>query len=446
MEKHEASKPTHKFSLDTLYLHAGMLLSQLVTEDGRIFASQDPRFHHYFARDSMITASFIADTFRLNPTPQNRILFEKAKKAVVAFWKFQNADGKIPHEIKPFKGNEQNPLYLNKFYSLDGDYLVNNDSIDATPLTLIVTAQYLDHGSKEYEKYVPSILKAFEWLITNMQTNDGWVCYIPNPTGLVSQGWMDSRAGIVDKFGDFPEGPIALVEVQALMWKACRVWSAILKEEYPEKSSQLLELANDLKKRFNQNYIISFTDNDQLERVYLAHALDGKKQPLDVFSINPVFVLWAIDSGESILEDRYIDDVVSCLSSDTMYHEVGGVRTFALGQKHHDPERYHNGKNVFWPFITGIAAWGIYNTGEKHHDIARSIMIANIKSILYWSSFIEQFYIEDDGTYHLFRNGVGDDSGCKNQTWTVAAFWWMLNHPLMAEELNSFRKFDDTSK
>lgn len=435
----------HKFSLDTMYLHAGMLLSQLVTEDGRIFASQDPRFHHYFARDSMISAAFIADSYRRNPTPQNTILYEKAKKAVVAFWNFQTPEGKVPHEVKPFHGNEHHPLYLNKFYSLHGDYLMNNDSIDATPLTLIVTAEYLDHGSKEYKEYVPQISKAFDWLIENMNAHNGWVSYSPNPTGLTSQGWMDSREGIVNKFGEFPESPIAVVEAQALFWKACRVWARILHEEDPQRSSQLAGIALDLKKRFNEAFIISHSPLDGGQRTYLAHAIDGNGKEIDVVSINPAFALWAMDENESIIEEKYLADVVATLASDDMYHDIGGIRTFALGQDHHDPERYHNGKNVFWPFITTLAAWGIYNVGEQHYETARKVMVANIKSILYWSSFIEQFYIEDDGSFHLFREGVGADSGCKNQTWTVAAFWWMLNHPLMAKLLTPFETMGATA-
>src|SRR6266516_5646607 len=117
-------------SLNKLYMHAGMFLSSLLTEDGRIFASQDERFHHYFGRDTMITAMFIAESYQHMRSRENSTLLRKAKRAVMAFWAFQNEDGKIPHEVKPFTGNETDPLYLRGFYKKTGDYLVNNDSVD----------------------------------------------------------------------------------------------------------------------------------------------------------------------------------------------------------------------------------------------------------------------------------------------------------------------------
>lgn len=430
-------------SLNQLYLHAGMLISQLVTEDGRIFASQDVKFHHYFGRDTMFTASFIADTYHQTRNKQNQILFEKAKKAVLTFWDFQTKEGKIPHEIKPFEGNENDPLYKQGFYYKEGNFLVNNESIDATPLTLITTAAYIKDDKKEIDRLKPQIIKALLWMVTNMDAHSGWLSYFPNFKGLICQGWMDSYWGVTDEKGNVPEGPIALVEVQAYVWKALLVWADLLDQETVE-TLQLRIVANNLRERFHKAFLTDVLLPGGERRKYFAHAIDGNKKQIDTMSINPGLCLWATYGNEPFIKKEYIDDLIAVITSKHLFHEKGGIRTFSVEEPTFDPEYYHSGKHVFWPFATGLVAQGIIALGESYYDSGRSIMMANLRSMLHFQSFVEHFILkEEDETYLLNPHGI--NANCNNQTWTVAAFWWMIHHPVLFEQVaNEIPEFDQS--
>src|SRR3989344_7931233 len=108
----------------------------------------------------------------------------------------------------------------------------------------------------------------------------------------------------------FPPDPIALVEVQAYAWKALRVWSDILQERDPGRSRELRERADDLKQRFNCNFI--FEDE---KGVYLAHGLDGTGRQIRSISINPGLGLWANYNGESIVSSEVIPSVAKRIMS-----------------------------------------------------------------------------------------------------------------------------------
>lgn len=416
--------------LNKLYMHAGMFLSSLITEDGRIFASQDERFHHYFGRDTMLTALFIYEAYQHMPTPENAKLLEKSRKAVRDFWKLQRLDGKIPHEAKLFADNQTDPLYLRDFYDKVGDYLINNDSVDATPLTLIATATFLN--DKDIDSLLGRINLALDWMLNNIDEHFGWLSYYPDSTGLTCQGWMDSQWGVTDSQGNIPDGPIALVEVQAYAWKALRMWADIFATRDHNRSQYLLDRARDLQESFNKEFVIDVPTKEGMKK-YLAHAIDGQGQKITSISINPGLVLWAAYHGEHFVLESYIPDIISILMSDQMYHPEGGIRTFAQSEPIYDPEAYHSGKNVFWPFASAMVAHGMLNAGEMYHEEARKIMMANLRSLARWNMFIEHSMIFDDGTHAL--NPPGFNSNSNNQTWTVAAFWWMIHHPVIFDHI-----------
>ncbi len=433
LNNYQAQSAAAAAALNTLYRDSAILLSHLITEDGRIFASQDERFHHYFGRDTMYTALFMAEAFKQTPSWQNKIFSERSKKAVLKFWDFQTKDGKIPHEIKPLTGNEMDSLYLIGFYHKEGDYLINNDSIDATPLTLIATAEYLKDDKKTIELLSPKIIKALLWMITNMDANHGWLTYYPNFNGLVCQGWMDSYWGVTDRDGKVPEGPIALVEVQSYVWKALNIWADLLDFETAE-TLQLKALASNLRERFHKTFLTEVLSEGGLTKKYFAHAVVDGNIKIDTLSINTGLCLWASYKNQSFIKPEYLDDVVSVLESDKLFHKNAGIRTFSYESPIYDPEYYHNGKHVFWPFATALVAEGIISLGEEYHSKGRTIMLSNLKAITHFQSFIERFMLTDEGAYLM--NPAGVTSNCNNQTWTAAAFWWMIHHPVLFEKMH----------
>ncbi len=50
-----------------------------IDKKGTIFASEDPRFHHKFGRDTFINAYFIAESIKYSPQEE---LWKRAKRAV----------------------------------------------------------------------------------------------------------------------------------------------------------------------------------------------------------------------------------------------------------------------------------------------------------------------------------------------------------------------------
>lgn len=398
-------------------------LSQVVTNDGisaGILASKDFRFHHNFGRDTAISADFINATYK---DKHHDELWNNTRAAVFDFWDFQREDGKIRHEIRPY--NRRRMRRANRFYYRLGDYMVNDDSVDATPLALTITPEFIQ-TKEEFIGFLPRVIKALDWMTQNMDQNNGWLSYKYNPHGLTHQGWMDSKFAVMHDNGDLPEDPIALVEVQSYAWKTMSLWADLLAEKIPDISMDLGIRAERLKKRFNEQFMI-----EDEKDIYFAHALDAKGNQIRNISINPGLVLWANYQGESIINKQYIPSVVSRLMNHKMFDEDAGIRTFETGQPVHDSEGYHNGNDIFWPFSTAMVAKGMLELG--YIGEAEKIMAANLIPVKHFGSFIEQF--RKNGSYSFFREGC-KDGGCHNQTWTMAETLWIVNY-LIAKQNQS---------
>lgn len=416
----DGMKPVLLDQKQTLNLvsRASDIMLNIFTPDG-LPASVDRRFNHIFARDTAIAVSFVDDTPK---TLTQSKLWDRSKAAVLSFWGFQRPNGSFPHEVK--KHSPSDRLVKQKHFYQEGEYSINEDSIDATPLMLIATALYVPRHSFDFETILPKAQRALLWMMDNMDENNGWLSYRYNK--LTQQGWMDSKYSVTYEDETLPEDPISLVEVQAFAWKTFQNWSDILRDVNPDLSRELKERAVNLKKRFNDEFLIA---DDR--GIYFAQALDGKGDQIRSRTINPGLCLWASYKGEAIIDDAYIPPIVERLTSSGFFDEEAGIRTFERGQNVHDPEGspdggYHKGENVFWPFATAMVAKGMLDLGYVHEG--KKVLRANMKPVLYFGSFIETF--NRNGTYKLYANGERGGS-TKNQTWTIAEFLWTVNHPAM---------------
>lgn len=394
---------------------------QLSTEligDTFIFASSNTgHFHHGFGRDTAFNAWFLDIAYRDDHTSP---LWQKTKNAVLTYWTFQQPDGKIPHELKPYHPDDE--LGKRGFYDRFKDYYINRDSVDATPLMLIVTPLFIDKNSDEFQKLIPQAEKALSWIEENIDTHDGFLCYESNPKGLVSQGWMDSvHGGPIDKNGNLIDGYVALVEAQAFAWKSFLQWADLLEDVHPERAKSLREKARSLKEKFNKLFLMH--DENGL---YFSHALILEKGTgilrarLDVASINPGLCLWASYNGDTIFERMYVGDVVNRILSHDMFDRKAGIYTFAKGHALPNGDGYHNGERVVWPFASIAVGYGVLHLGAAYHTAGREIIEASIQPILKSGSFIEQATYTEKGTFQRYQ--VGDYISCKDQTWTVTAY------------------------
>ena len=408
----------HRKHILSLGKKAHEQLDSELVGDTFIFASSNTgHFHHGFGRDTAFNAWFLDIAYREN---HSSLLWQKTHNAVMKYWTFQQPDGKIPHELKPFDPDDE--LGKKGFYDRFKEYYINRDSVDATPLMLIVTPLFVEKNSAEFKKLVPQALKALMWMVDNIDGHFGFLSYESNHKGLVSQGWMDSvHGGPVDKDGNLIDGYIALVEAQGFAWKAFLLWADLLEEIHPKKAQLLRERAHSLKKKFNSVFPMKDEKGN-----YFSHAVifdknsEIIKAKLDVISINPGLCLWASYNGQTIIQDEFIVDVVSRLLSTSMFEEHAGVYTFAKGHALKNGDGYHNGEQVVWPFASIAVGYGILQLGNHYKNAGRKILEASIMPILKSGSFIEQATYKGHGKFERYQ--VGDYISCKDQTWTVTAY------------------------
>lgn len=266
--------------------------------------------------------------------------------------------GKILHEVR---------LGVSSGLALGGKS-VYYGSVDATPQFVMTLASVSRWGfAKEtIAALLPNADRALDWVRNyGDKDGDGFVEYCRlNDHGLLNQGWKDSWDGINFADGTLAEPPIALCEVQALVYSAlqARAWMAYDGGD-AGLAAQLTDEAAALKKRFNEAFWLP-------ERGYFAVALDGRKRPVDACASNMGQCMW-----HGIIDDDKVPMVAERLMSPEMF-SGWGVRTLATNMGAYNPASYHNGS--VWPHDNAIIAAGLMRYGfvEEAQRIATALLEA----------------------------------------------------------------------
>lgn len=251
--------------------------------------------------------------------------------------------GKILHEVR---------LDVSSSLSLGGKSAYYG-SVDATPLfvMLLATVGRWGFAKDTIAALVPHADRALAWIRDyGDKDGDGFVEYERlNDRGLINQGWKDSWDGVNFADGRLAEPPIALCEVQALVYTAylSRAWMAYDAGD-AALGAQLADRAAQLKKRFNEEFWIP-------ERGYYAIALDGKKRQVDACASNMGQCLW-----HGIVDEDKAAQVAKRLMSPEMF-SGWGVRTLASDMGAYNPASYHNGS--VWPHDNAIIVAGLLRYG-----------------------------------------------------------------------------------
>ncbi|MBT2521828.1 glycogen debranching N-terminal domain-containing protein [Arthrobacter sp. ISL-28] len=251
--------------------------------------------------------------------------------------------GRILHEVR---------LDVSSGLSLGGKS-VYYGSVDATPLFVLVLGSVSRWGFAKdtIAALLPHADRALDWIRDyGDKDGDGFVEYERlNDQGLINQGWKDSWDGINFADGTLAEPPIALCEVQALVYTAymSRAWMAYDAGDAP-LAAELVDQAAQLKKRFNEEFWLP-------DRGYYAVALDGKKRQVDACASNMGQCLW-----HGIVDEHKAPLVVERLMSPEMF-SGWGVRTLASDMGAYNPASYHNGS--VWPHDNAIIAKGLLRYG-----------------------------------------------------------------------------------
>jgi glycogen debranching enzyme len=266
--------------------------------------------------------------------------------------------GKILHEVR---------LGVSSGLALGGKS-VYYGSVDATPQFVMTLASVSRWGfaKQTIAALLPNADRALDWVRNyGDKDGDGFVEYSRlNDHGLLNQGWKDSWDGINFADGTLAEPPIALCEVQALVYSAlqARAWMAYDGGD-AGLAAQLTDEAAALKKRFNEAFWLP-------ERGYFAVALDGRKRPVDACASNMGQCLW-----HGIIDDDKVPMVAERLMSPEMF-SGWGVRTLATNMGAYNPASYHNGS--VWPHDNAIIAAGLMRYGfvEEAQRIATALLEA----------------------------------------------------------------------
>jgi glycogen debranching enzyme len=324
--------------LDRSLRDLAMLRSTL--GNAEYFAAGVPWYATLFGRDSIITAMQML-AFNSGIAEQTIRLFAAYQGAEVNPWRDEEP-GKILHELRVGEMANLNEIPHTPYYG----------SIDATPLWLMLIGQHAAWTGdlRVFHELRPNIEAALHWIdeFGDFDRN-GYVEYqCKSEGGLVNQGWKDSGDGIVNADGSLGAPPIALVEVQAYVYRAkTDIASLFLLSGDENRAATLRSEAQKLRERLNRDFWI----NDG----YFALALQKEERRVEVLSSNAGHALWC-----GIADEEHAQQLAEQLLSPQMF-SGWGIRTLSKKSLGYNPLGYHTG--TVWPHDNSLIAAGLKRYG-----------------------------------------------------------------------------------
>jgi glycogen debranching enzyme len=228
-------------------------------------------------------------------------------------------------------------------------------SVDATPLFIVLAGAYYERsGDRRFLTALwPHIQLALQWIDRyGDPTGMGFTTYARrSANGLIHQGWKDSHDAIFHADGSAADGPIALCEVQAYVYRAKRAAAdlARLLGDF-DLADRLVKEADSLRERFERAFWCEDIESYAL-------ALDGRGRPCCVRSSNAGHCLYGGIAGQ----ERGLRTARTLLSDD--FFSGWGIRTIATSEARYNPMSYHNGS--VWPHDNAMIAAGMAAYGDK---------------------------------------------------------------------------------
>jgi len=378
------------------------LLSLLARTSGGVYPYAGvPWYNTIFGRDGIITAM---STLWAAPEISRGVLAFLAENQARHEDPVQDAEpGKILHEMRYGEMASTGEVPFQRYYG----------TIDATPLFIMLAGRYLQRTDDlPFIRAIwENITAALHWIDNYGDLDgDGFVEYQRKAaSGLANQGWKDSHDSISHADGELATGAIALCEVQGYVYEAkCQAAYIAGRLGYDRQKEELLEAAQKLKQRFNDQFW------DEKLGCYVL-ALDGDKAPCRVRSSNAGHCLF---TGIATPEKALI--TAGTLMGKEMF-TGWGIRTLAANEARYNPMSYHNGS--VWPHDTAIVAAGFARYGMMHETMR-----------LLQGLFEASLFIDLQRMPELFcgfdaRQGEGPTSypvACSPQAWSVAAVFLLL--------------------
>jgi len=336
-----SNNPLFNAWLDRSIADLGLLTTDLAT--GPYPYAGIPWFSTPFGRDAVITS---LQTLWLQPALARGVLRFLAAHQADEDSAFRDAAvGKIMHETRKSEMARTGEVPYALYYG----------GVDTTPLFIVLAGSYAartgDMGL--INELWPALERAAHWVAGVCDRNrHGLLDYQRGAqSGLSNQGWKDSHDSVFHADGRFPDGPIALVEVQAYARAAFDTMAhyAALRG-MPDAASRYAIRAATLRERVEALFWMP-------EENFYGIALDGQGELCRVMASNAghllAFGLPSRERGRAVA--RHLES--------TLFHTGWGVRTLAAGQPRFNPMAYHNGS--VWPHDTALCARGLARYGDK---------------------------------------------------------------------------------
>jgi glycogen debranching enzyme len=307
--------------------------------------------------------------------------------------------GKILHERRRSELSRAGELPYRRYYG----------SVDATPLFVLLAAEYLDWTGDEalIRELLPEIKAACSWMLDyGGIRRDGFLSYGRHAAGgLVNQGWKDSADAILHADGSPVRPPIALIEVQAYAAAALRHAAMTLEHmEDPDLASGYTVEAERLTARIDS---LMWCEETQA----YALGLDDAGRQIQSLTSNAGHVLWA-----GVAAPERATAVAGALGRPAMF-SGWGIRTLSSAHPRFNPIGYHIGS--VWPHDNSMIAMGLkrYGLEDGCARVARALF--DVAAASPYFRLPELFGGHDRSEYSA---PVPYPVACRPQAWAAGSF------------------------
>jgi len=302
-----------------------------------------PWFSTPFGRDAVITS---LQSLWLQPGLARGVLRFLAKHQALEDSAFRDAAvGKIMHELRRGEMAATGEVPFALYYG----------GVDTTPLFIVLAGAYVTRTGDTalVDELWPALERAAKWVAGVCDKNRfGLLDYQrASDGGLANQGWKDSHDSVFHADGRFPDGPIALVEVQAYASAAFDTMAQFAAlRGLTSDAMRYTQRATSIRERVEALYWMEDLN-------FYGIALDGHGELCRVLASNAGHLL------AFGLPKRERGEAVAHTLGSSLFHTGWGVRTLAAGQPRFNPMAYHNGS--VWPHDNALCARGLVRYGGK---------------------------------------------------------------------------------
>lgn len=359
-----------------------------------------PWFSTPFGRDAVVTA---LQTLWLNPGLARGVLSFLARHQAQEESSFlDSSPGKIMHETRKGEMSAMRELPFGLYYG----------GVDTTPLFVLLAGAYARRtGDLGFiDELWPALLAATDWIERVCDANPlGFLDYQRGErSGLSNQGWKDSEDSVFHADGRFPDGPIALVEVQGYAFAAFRAMSRLARRRGDEAMAEHWRArAGRMRDAVEQRFWMP-------QHGFYGIALDGDGALCQVRASNAGHLLYV-----GLVGEVRAGQVASQLLGPG-FHSGWGVRTLAKGEVHYNPMSYHNGS--VWPHDSALCAAGIARYGDR--EGAGRLLRGAFEAAVHFDMRLPELFCG-------FRRGAGSPPiaypvACLPQAWAAGSPFMLL--------------------